>query len=268
MTRPLPRAALLGIPWDGGSSYERGSALAPPVIREAFRAEASNRWTESGVDLSAPGRVADEGDLRLDPADPRPEIESAAAGLLARGDRPLFLGGDHSITYPLVRAVARAHPGLGILHLDAHPDLYDVFQDDRHSHACPFARIMEEGLATRLVQVGIRAATGEQRDQAERFGVETIPMTDWRDDLAPRFDGPVYVSFDLDALDPAHAPGVSHREPGGLSTRQAIGLLQRLEGRVVAADLVELNPRRDVGGLAAAACGKLVKELLALLLKE
>jgi agmatinase len=173
------------------------------------------------------------------------------------------LGGDHAITFPILRAFARRYPRISILQFDAHPDLHDEFGGNRYSHACPFARILEEGLASRLVQVGIRTANAHQRDQARRFGVEMIEMKDFRDGLELLFDGPVYVSFDLDGLDPAFAPGVSHREPGGLTTRQAVDVLQRLRGEVVGGDVVEFNPRMDSSGMTAVVAAKIVKEIAA-----
>src|SRR5581483_7596760 len=153
--------ALLGVLYDASSSFQRGPAEAPPLIRRALHSPSSNLWTENGTDLGADGALADAGDVTLTDPDERSErtrgeIEAAVAALLAQGARPLVLGGDHSITYPVLRAFHRVHPRLSILHVDAHPDLYDEFEGDRYSHACPFARIMEEGLATRLVQVGIR----------------------------------------------------------------------------------------------------------------
>jgi arginase family enzyme len=154
-----------------------------------------------------------------------------------------------------------------VVQLDAHPDLYDDFEGDRLSNACPFARIMEEGQVARLVQVGIRTLNGPQRAQAERFGVEVVEMKAWSPDLVVKSDGPIYVSLDLDVLDPAYAPGVSHPEPGGLSTREVVGFLQRLDGPLVGADLVELNPTRDPTGLTALVAAKLAKELLARLLE-
>jgi arginase len=129
------------------------------------------------------------------------------------------------------------------------------------------ARILEAGLARRLVQVGIRAMSGQRRERAARLGVEVIEMRDLPADLTTALDGPCYISFDLDGLDSAFAPGVSHPEPGGLSTRQAISLIQGLDGRLVGADIVELNPGRDVGGITAAVGAKLVKEITARLLE-
>ncbi len=162
----------------------------------------------------------------------------------------------------------RQHPRLGILHLDAHPDLYDDFQGDRYSHACPFARIMEERLADRLVQVGIRTMTGHQQEQAERFGVEVFDMRRWRDGTPLRFDMPVYLSLDLDAIEPGLAPGVSHREPGGLTVRQVLHIIQSLDAPLAGADVVELNPLNDPSGISAAVAAKLVKEIAARMLME
>ena len=260
MTGPTP--TLIGVPWDANSSFMRGAAAAPRLVREALFSPASNLWTESGVDLGAPGAMADAGDLSLpDTADAVGIIEAAVRLLIQDGGAALAIGGDHAVTYPVVRAVAARNPGLTILHVDAHPDLYDEFEGNRLSHACPFARIMEEGLASRLVQVGIRTANGHQREQARRFGVEVIDMKAWAAGSRPVLDGPVYVSIDLDGLDPAFAPGVSHREPGGLSVREVIGLVHALPGAPVGADVVEFNPRQDVAGLTAHVAAKLLKEL-------
>ncbi len=174
----------------------------------------------------------------------------------------MSLGGDHSITYPIVKAVARRHPELTIFHFDAHPDLYDEFEGNRLSHACPFARIMEAGLAKRLVQVGIRTINRHQREQAQRFGVEVVEMRALPAYEKLKASGPVYLTFDMDVLDPAFAPGVSHREPGGMSVREAIAHLHAIEGEIVGADLVEYNPVQDVAGLTATVAAKMVKEIL------
>ena len=265
MTSASP-VAVLGVPYDGSSSFLRGPALAPARIREALTCGAMNLCAEDGRDLGADRRWRWAGDLTLGSGDEaRREIESRAAGILGGGERLLCLGGDHSVSYPLVRAHHRLHGPLDVLHLDAHPDLYDELDGDRFSHACPFARILEEGLVRRLVQVGIRTLNPHQREQAERFGVEVIEMRHGRPrDLS--FDGPIYLSLDLDVLDPAFAPGVSHHEPGGLSTRQLLDLLQALRVPILGADLVELNPARDVRGMTAALAAKLVKEILAKML--
>ena len=258
--------ALLGLPTDVNSSHLRGAALGPGAIRAALWSGASNLTSEKGVDLGAPGALLDEGDLSLheDAAD-RGRIEKAVAGLLDRGLKPLLLGGDHSVTYPAVRVVAARHPNLRILHFDAHPDLYDEYEGNRFSHACPFARIMEEGLAERLVQVGIRTANAHQVAQAKRFGVETVAMSAFDADAVRIPRGPLYITIDLDALDPAFAPGVAHREPGGLSVRDLIRVLHRVKGPVVGADIVELRPASDVDGVTAVAASKLLKEVAGLM---
>jgi arginase family enzyme len=167
-----------------------------------------------------------------------------------------------------VRAISPESDSLTIVHFDAHPDLYENFEGNRFSHACPFARIMESSLCKRLIQIGIRSATGPQREQMETFGVELFEMRHWAGVPDLRFEGDVYLSLDLDALDPAYAPGVSHREPGGLSTRDVIVLIQKMAGRLVGADVVEYNPRMDFTGITAVTAAKLVKEILGAMLLE
>ena len=259
------RVALVGFRSDENSSFLRGAAEAPPIIRSALWSESSNASTESGVELSQ-ANVHDAGDFAPAPGAPAgdsffPTIERAIAALLERGHAPISLGGDHAITYPILRAFARRYPRLSILHFDAHPDLYDEFEGNRASHACPFARIMEEGLTARLVQVGLRTINAHQRAQIERFGVEAIPMKDFREGRTIAFEGPVYVTVDMDGLDPAFAPGVSHREPGGLSTRQVLDVIAGVRAPIVGADVVEFNPKMDPSGMTAMVCAKLVKEL-------
>jgi agmatinase len=259
-TSPAAKVGMLGVPFDAHSSYLRGTALAPPKIREALRCEASNWWSETGVDLSAPGVLTDHGDVSFAGDPPFLDTVISAAIRVVQQGRPLFLGGDHSLTYPLVRAVSALHPSLTIVHFDAHPDLYAEYGGNRHSHACPFARIMEDKLAQRLIQIGIRSLNAHQREQAERFGVEILGMKPVEMGVL-KITGPVYISFDVDALDPGCAPGVSHREPGGLSVRQAIDYLHAIPGPIVGSDLVEYNPVADVAGMTATVCAKLVKEL-------
>lgn len=262
------RIGLVGFRWDENSSFLRGAAEAPPLIRAAMGSESANQWTESGLELK-PGDFLDAGDFGPGPNIDMPAaIEGAVGKLLDASLGVISLGGDHAVTFPILRAFARRYPRLSILHFDAHPDIYDEFEGNRFSHACPFARIMEEKLAGRLVQVGIRTMTAHQRAQVARFGVESIEMKDFRDDLALEFDTPVYVSFDIDGLDPAFAPGVSHWEPGGLSTRQALDVIARVKAPIVGADVVEFNPRVDATGLTAMVCAKLVKELAGKMLTE
>lgn len=258
MVRTRPQ--LIGVPYDASSSFLRGSAAAPPLIRQALWSPAGNHFTENGSDLAG---LTDAGDLALSatPAEAREQIEMGIGAVLASGFHPIALGGDHSITYPILRAIVTQRPTLTILHIDAHGDLYDQFEGDRFSHACPFARIMEECAGVTLVQVGIRTLTPHQREQVARFGVNCIEMRHFAAGARPAIDGPVYVSVDIDGLDPAFAPGVSHREPGGLSVRDVLMMIHRLAGPIVGADIVEYNPSQDVGGVTAAVAAKITREL-------
>jgi agmatinase len=268
---PASKVVVVGAPFDANSSFLRGPALAPARIRAALRSGAMNLCVEDGRDLvGAEMRDdwRDAGDLALGSgAAAFAEIEREIANLVTGGARVLTLGGDHSITYPILRAVAPAYPGLSILHIDAHPDLYDEFEGSRVSHATPFARIMEEGLAARLTQVGVRAMNPHQRSQAERFGVHVISLREFQPGMTLNLGEPVYVSLDLDALDPAFAPGVSHHEPGGLTVREVLNLLWSVEGPVIGADIVEYNPTRDHAEMTAMVAAKFYKELLGLLLR-
>lgn len=253
----------LGIPLDENSSYLRGAALAPQKIREAYKSDSANRFTEDDIDLNNHNLWKEGGDLILSSMpEAFMQIENGIAKVLSEGNKILSLGGDHSVTYPIIKAFAKIYPNLNILHIDAHGDLYHEFEGSKFSHACPFARIMEENLATRLVQVGIRTFTTHQREQAKKFKVETIEMKDWNDNLQLKFDGPLYISLDLDALDPAFVPGVSHHEPGGFTTRQVLSIIQKTIGKVVGADIVELNPTRDINDMTAMVAAKFFKELI------
>jgi agmatinase len=257
---------ILGIPFDANSSWLRGAAGAPPIIRVAFNSNSWNSWTETGVDLSPQGTYCDAGDLKFTFVEPFSAIENRVGELLDKGLRPVCLGGDHSITLAIVRAFGRHFPGLTVIQFDAHPDLYDELEGNRLSHACPFARIMEEGAAKRLIQVGIRTVNGHQYEQAKKFGVETIEMRHLPALDRMKVDGPVYISFDMDALDPAFAPGVSHREPGGMSTREALAHIQAITGKIVGADIVEYNPTQDNAQITATVGAKLLKEFLGMMI--
>jgi arginase len=253
---------LLGVPSDENSTFLRGAALAPPRVREALRSGSANLCAENERDLGAEPRFLDIGDLELASGMAAlTQIEDAVVELLYRDALVLSLGGDHAITYPIVRAYARKYQRLNILQLDAHPDLYDEYDGNRFSHACTFARIMEDKLALRLVQVGIRTINPHQRAQAGRFGVEVFTMREWDRRVDLDYDGPLYLSLDMDVLDPAFAPGVSHHEPGGLSTRDVIGIIQCLPVPLVGADIVEYNPKRDPLGITGMVAAKFIKEL-------
>jgi agmatinase len=260
--------AVLGIPSDVRSSFLKGAAEAPARIRHVLHAGSTNMCCEDGTDLGIDGRFQDLGDLELGTvAEIESGIEKAIRTLLDREARVISLGGDHAVTYPVLRAYSKKYENLEVLHLDAHPDLYDEYDGLRQSHACTFARVMEENLAGRLVQVGIRAATTHQREQARRFGVEVIEAAEFPKKRPVKLDGPIYLSLDMDVLDPAYAPGVSHQEPGGLSTRDVLEIIHGLDAPVVGADIVELNPGRDSSDITAMTAAKFLKEIAAAILR-
>ena len=262
---------LLGIPHDCNSSFLRGTADAPPLVRDAIRSDSANMFAESGHDLGDEALFGDAGDVdcrELTGQEAYDAIHAAVAAQLAEGHQVISIGGDHSVAYPVVMAQAQRHAGLSILHFDAHPDLYDDFEGNPFSHASPFARLMESGRIARLVQVGIRTLNTHQREQAARYDVEVHEMRDLSGLGAIAFDGPLYVSIDLDALDPAYAPGVSHHEPGGLSTRQVLDLIHKVPGTVIGGDVVEFNPARDINSVTAMVAAKLAKELVGRMLSD
>ena len=199
-------------------------------------------------------------------------IEKTIAKILDQGARVLTLGGDHSVTYPILKAYSKKYKKLTLLHFDAHPDLYNELNGNPFSHACPFARIMEENLVDNLIQLGIRTINPHQREQINKFNVKTIEMKDFTSDISLDISGPLYISFDMDALDPAFAPGVSHHEPGGFSSRQALEIIQKInvskvsDITIVGADIVELNPLNDINSMTAMTAAKFVKEILAKML--
>lgn len=251
------------------------------MIREAIWCGSTNSTTETGKQLEDVRILTDAGDVPIqgmrscgvkDELLMRTITESVKLIMDEPPLRPLVLGGDHSISFPVVRGVTEYLGGpVDILHIDAHPDIYHAFEGKHYSHASPFARIMEGGHARRLVQVGLRSVTQEQRDQAKKFGVEQHEMRTFNRDreklenlhLGEGVRG-VYVSIDVDCLDPAYAPGVSHIEPGGLSFRDVMNILQNLKGNIVGGDVVEFNPQRDtVDGMTAMVAAKLVRELCA-----
>lgn len=260
--------ALLGICCDHNSTFLRGPAEAPHLIRKALYSGSANLYSENGIEMTDENLI-DFGDRTIrDDESSYLEIENHVQELLEDDYAPLIIGGDHSITYPVLKALSKVHPQISILHFDAHPDLYDQFEGNKFAHACPFARIMEENLATQLVQVGIRTLNSHQAEQGWKFGVEIHQMKDFVvDQFNPLFSAPVYISFDFDALDPAHAPGVSHHEPGGMSVRDVISIIQRLDCEVIGADIVEYNPTRDFHLMTAMVGAKLIKEIAAKLLE-
>lgn len=254
----MAKINIQGIQYDVKSSFQQGPKLAPPLIREALHSGSMNLSNEDGVSVEG-DRIIDRGDFEITDYF---TIEKITKTHLKNGGKVFTLGGDHSITYPIIKAHKEQYPKLDILHIDAHADLYDNYEGDPYSHACPFARIMENGLAVRLVQVGIRTLNTHQAEQAERFDVEIHQMKNLDLNKITRFENPLYISLDMDGFDPAFAPGVSHHEPGGLSSRQVIDLIQRIDAQVVGADIVEYNPKRDFQNMTAYLAAKMMKEII------
>jgi agmatinase len=260
----MSKFTLQGFCYDEKSSFMKGPALAPQLIREAYRSESGNYYAEDGTEIS-PKWLTDKGDFEINDYF---EIERITTRHLEDELPLLTLGGDHSITYPIVKAFHKKYGSLDILHIDAHSDLYPDFEGDPHSHACPFHNIMKEGLCNHLTQVGIRTLNDVQRKNASKFGVTVVEMKDFERFKMPKYQNPIYLSLDIDALDPAFAPGVSHHEPGGLSTRQVLQIIQQISVPILGADIVEYNPKRDVNGVTAMVCGKLFKEITAKMIRS
>jgi len=257
--------ALLGFSWDASSSHARGPELGPSTIQAVLASASSNDYSIAGVSVRDAIRMRRFPDLSEDATTARDEIGATIAAALAAGHAPLSLGGDHSITFPILCAMAAKYGPVNVLHIDAHTDLYDDLGGDRYSHACPFARALEAGAIAQLVQVGIRLARPQERAFGAKHGVIMLGADEIDRIPYARLTAPLYVSIDLDGFDPAFAPGVSHPEPGGLSSRDALSILKRLPVAPIGADIVELNPERDLNLLTAHLAARLVKELAALM---
>ena len=254
----MNKIIIQGIKFDKKSSYQKGPKLAPPLIREALNCGSTNMYTEDLISIEN-SRIDDKGDFEISKYF---DIEKLTKNHLNLGIKVFTLGGDHSVTFPIIKAHSEKYPKLDILHIDAHCDLYDKFQGDRYSHACPFARIMENGFAVKLVQVGIRTLNTYQVEQAHKFNVEIHQMKDLDLSQIPKFENRLYISLDMDGFDPAYAPGVSHHEPGGLTSRQVINLIQSIDSEIIGADIVEYNPNRDFQNMTAFLAAKMMKEIL------
>lgn len=264
VTPPVdPPISLLGIPLDANSSFQAGCALGPDALRAALHSESGNDANEASVHVTP--LLDDVGDVPL--ANERGShadadaITEAVRAQLEEGRQLISIGGDHSVTYPILRSFREVHDDLTVVHIDAHPDLYDDLDGNPLSHASPFARALEDGCISRLVQLGIRTATRHQVEQAERWSVTMITPRRLGDFDASSLTGPIYFSLDLDGLDPSCAPGVSHHEPGGLTVREVLDVIDALPGPIVGADVVELNPTRDLVDMTAMVGAKFVKEL-------
>jgi agmatinase len=274
-------AAAVGIPFDTATSFRPGARFGPEAIRSASVLLRPYHPVHA-VDVLDALSVADYGDLPVAPGDTEGtyrRIEEGLAPIVDAGAFPLVLGGDHSITLAELRALARRHGPLALVHLDSHTDTWDEYFDQRYFHGTTFRRAAEEGLIdpSASVQAGMRGSlfAGSDLDDARGAGFEVIPSEELRA-LGP--DGyalavrarvgerPAFVSFDIDFLDPAFAPGTGTPEIAGFSTAEAVALLRALRGlRLVGADVVEVSPPYDGPGQpTATAAANIAFELLAL----
>jgi len=276
--------ALLGIPYDGGTSYRTGARFGPRAVRE--QSSLIRSWNPVlKVHPFERLRVADCGDVDVVPISIERTYEVVTARIdevLAAGARPVCVGGDHSVSLPILRAVGRRHGPGGLVHFDAHPDTWDEYFGSKFFHGTPFRRAVEEGLVDprRMIQVGIRGPLYGAEDFAfhDAHGIEVLRIeaikeqgTAW---AAQRFErlrgGPVYVSFDIDAVDPAYAPATGTPEVGGLTSYEALTLVRALVGfTLVGADIVEVSPPYDgPGQITSLLAANLLFELVSVLARE
>ena len=271
-------AAFVGVPLDIGTSHKPGTRLGPRQIRaESAMIRPYNMATRrSPFDTL---QVADLGDVAVDTFDLQRSvaiIREAHAGILAEGCVPLTLGGDHTITFPILEAVAAAHGPVGLVHVDAHADVNDHMFGERIAHGTTFRRALEAGALDpgRVWQIGLRG-TGYGDDDFEwcrERGFRVVQAEEcWHRSLAPLMaelreamgDGPVYLSYDIDSLDPAFAPGTGTQEIGGLTTIQALEIVRGCTGlSLVGCDLVEVSPPLDPAGTTALVAANLLYEML------
>ncbi len=273
--------ALIGVPYDGGVTNRPGARHGPREIRNQSSFMRSIHHV-TRVDPYALCKVADIGDVSFESVFDHGavvrDIESFFTGVHAAGVVPLSAGGDHSITYPIMKAIARDDP-VGLIHIDAHTDTWDEFQGSKFMHGTPFRRAHEDGLldAARTVQIGIRGAqnTTEGWDYSLEQGMRVIFMEEFTQmgigaviEEARRVvgNGPTYISFDVDGLDPVYAPGTGTPEIGGITTIEALALLRGLRNlNLVGCDVVEVAPPFDPGGNTALVGATLMYEMLCLL---
>ena len=256
---------LIGIPFDKNSSFLKGPALAPSRIRLMEADGSSNSFCENGKEILNGRNYIDLGDMSFLETSSQfvyTSVKQKIQDELTGYDKIICFGGDHSVSFPIIEAYAGKFTNLNVLHLDAHTDLYDNFDNNLFSHASPFARLMEKGILKSLIQVGVRTLNTHQKEQAKLFNVQVIEMKDLHYDFIKILQSPLYISLDLDVLDPAFAPGISHHEPGGLTTRELIKIIQSVTVSIVGADIVEYNPMRDINNMTAMVAYKLFKELV------
>ncbi|GBQ87196.1 agmatinase [Gluconacetobacter johannae DSM 13595] len=270
--------ALYGIPWDGGTTNRAGARHGPREVRSQSSMMRSVHHV-TGLQPFRIARVADVGDLSVNPTDIGDTLERIAAGVAAivrAGAIPLGVGGDHLTTLPVLRAVARSGP-VGLIQFDAHSDTNDTyFGNSPYTHGTPFRRAIEEGILDprRTIQIGLRGSLYDpaEHDWARAQGIRTMYMEEcvrlgpervMEEARRVAGDGPTYVTFDIDCLDPSMAPGTGTPEIGGFTTREAQQMLRLLDGvRIVGADVVEVAPPFDLSGITALAGATVLFELL------
>lgn len=261
-----PNLYILGIPWDGSSSFRKGCDEGPKAVREATSEELYNSFNESIVNLVEYWRYKDLGDLSAKSFEELIQNVDKIVKEHYNRELFLFLGGDHSITYATFKAIKEASgEDFGLVYFDAHPDMYPEYDGNKYSHACTVRRLVEEGLVKgeNVVQIGIRAPTKEQVEFANEHGIKIISASEVYHSTKVEIPfEQAYLSFDMDVLDPAFAPGVGNPEPGGLSTRELVEVIKSLNLEIVAFDIVELNPRYDYKGITAFAAAKIIREVL------
>jgi agmatinase len=273
--------AVVGIPFDSGTSFRPGARFGPSYIREHSR----QLHPYHAVHDTFPFRtrqIVDAGDFGVSPFDIEAAVQTIhtkAARLTAQGTRILALGGDHTIALPLLRAAAAVHGPLAVIHFDAHLDTWDVLHGASLWHGSPFRRAAEEGLLDleRCQHVGIRGGIYDpsELDDDRRAGFQIIRTEVFQErttaDIAAQIlqrvgAGPVYISIDIDVLDPAHAPATGTPEVGGITTRELFAVLRRLRGlNIVGADVVEVAPAYDHAGVTGLAAAHTAWELLTLI---
>ena len=273
--------ALIGVPWDGGTTNRPGARHGPRQIRD-LSTMARNVNRASGLSPFTLCNCADMGDAPVNPVDLQDtlaRVEDFFARLHAKGIAPLTAGGDHLVTLPIMRGIARRQP-LGMVHFDAHTDTWDTyFGGSKYTHGTPFRRAIEEGLLDprRTVQIGIRGAlyNDTENNWGIEQGVRVIDIDEYHDlgvakviEEARRIvgDGPTYVSFDVDFLDPVYAPGTGTPEIGGATTYDAQQLVRGLQGlNLVGGDVVEVSPPFDPSGNTALVGMTMMFEILCVL---
>ena len=259
------RVALFGAPFDGTASYRPGSRFAPRAIRsESFGLETYSPYQDR--DLTALS-VFDGGDLELPFGNPKKAlslIEAYVSLLLRDEKRPVMLGGEHLVTLGAVRAVAKKYPGLCVLHLDAHTDLRDEYLGETLSHATVMRRVWEIVGDGKLFQFGIRSGEKHEFEFARAHTeLHAFDLNGWRDVIDRLAGHPVYVSLDLDILDPSVLPGTGTPEPGGIGFCALLNAVTGLSGlHIVGGDVTELSPNYDPSGISTAAACKILRELL------